>query len=196
MTFGVRIDRANWHCPWSSGHRSRFTGIQSALIFRSARNMTPFLRKLLGLNWLLLANMLALAIFGVVAIYSATYMREDSVSAEFWRKQASWVAVGFFAFMVTSLIDYRWIRLGALPMYLAGFGFLDSDQVHGDESLRIAQLAPSGADQLSARAAGGRRGNHGPRLVSESVPRDASHASFAALRGDCRSAVSSNSYAT
>ena len=86
--------------------------------------MTPFLRKLLGLNWLLLVNMLALAIFGVVAIYSATYMREDPVSAEFWRKQANWVAVGFFAFMVTSLIDYRWIRWGALPMYLAGLFFL------------------------------------------------------------------------
>src|SRR5450432_3034994 len=86
--------------------------------------MTPLLRKLLGLNWLLLANMLALAVFGVIAIYSATYMREDSLSAEFWRKQANWVAVGFFAFMVTSLIDYRWIRWGALPMYLAGLGFL------------------------------------------------------------------------
>jgi len=68
--------------------------------------------------------MLALAIFGVVAIYSATYMREDSVAAEFWRKQANWVAVGFFAFMITSLIDYRWIRWGALPMYLAGLFFL------------------------------------------------------------------------
>ena len=44
--------------------------------------MTPFLRKLLGLNWLLLANMLALAIFGVIAIYSATYMRDDSVASE------------------------------------------------------------------------------------------------------------------
>src|SRR6202171_397974 len=86
--------------------------------------MTPFFRKLLGLNWILLANMLALAIFGVVAIHSATYMREDSVAAEFWRKQANWVAVGFCAFMVTSLIDYRWIRWGALPMYLAGMFFL------------------------------------------------------------------------
>ncbi len=37
--------------------------------------MTPFLRKLLDQNWLLLANMLALAIFGVIAVYSATYMR-------------------------------------------------------------------------------------------------------------------------
>lgn len=85
--------------------------------------MTPFLRKLLGLNWLLLANMMALAIFGVVAVYSATYMR-DSFAAEFWRKQASWVAVGFGAFIITSLIDYRWIKWGALPMYLAGLLFL------------------------------------------------------------------------
>lgn len=86
--------------------------------------MTPFLRKLLGLNWLLLVNMLALAIFGVIAVYSATYMRQDSFVAEFWRKQANWVAVGFLAFMITSLIDYHWIRWGALPMYLAGLAFL------------------------------------------------------------------------
>jgi rod shape determining protein RodA len=86
--------------------------------------MTPLLRKLLGLNWLLLLTMLALAIFGVVAIYSATYMREESVASEFWRKQANWVAVGFLAFIVTSLIDYRWVRWGALPMYLAGIVFL------------------------------------------------------------------------
>lgn len=86
--------------------------------------MTPFLRKLLGQNWLIVVNMLALAIFGVVAIYSATYMRQDPVAAEFWRKQANWVAVGFLAFMVVSLIDYRWIKWGALPMYLAGLFFL------------------------------------------------------------------------
>src|ERR1700736_4941322 len=86
--------------------------------------MTPFLRKLLGLNWLLLIIMLALAVFGVIAIYSATYMREDPVASDFWRKQANWIAVGFFAFMVASLIDYHWIRWGALPMYLAGIFFL------------------------------------------------------------------------
>src|ERR1700748_1662000 len=86
--------------------------------------MTPFLRKLLGLNWVLLATMLGMAVFGVIAIYSATYMREDSVASEFWRKQANWVVVGFFAFMMVSLIDYHWIRWGALPMYLAGLGFL------------------------------------------------------------------------
>ena len=86
--------------------------------------MTPFLRKLLGLNWLLLVTMLALAIFGVVAIYSATYMRADSVAADFWRKQADWVAVGFAAFMLASLVDYHWVRWGALPMYVLGLFFL------------------------------------------------------------------------
>jgi rod shape determining protein RodA len=93
--------------------------------------MTPLLRKLLGLNWVLLVTMLALAIFGVVAIYSATYMREDSVAGEFWRKQANWVAVGFLAFMITSLIDYRWVRWGALPMYLAGIVFLVATKFFG-----------------------------------------------------------------
>src|SRR3954453_9285675 len=86
--------------------------------------MTPFLRKLIGMNWVLLFTMLALAIFGVIAIYSATYMRDDPTAQEFWRKQANWVAVGLVAFVVTSLIDYRWIRWGALPTYLAGIGFL------------------------------------------------------------------------
>src|SRR5246500_5971872 len=86
--------------------------------------MTPFLRKLLGQNWLLLLTMLALAVFGVVAIYSATSTRADSYASDFWRKQANWVVVGVFAFMVTSLVPYRWIRWGALPMYLAGIVFL------------------------------------------------------------------------
>src|SRR5712691_6906006 len=82
--------------------------------------MTPFLRKLLGQNWLLLVTMLALAVFGVVAIYSATSTRTDPYAADFWRKQANWVGVGVFAFMLTSLVHYRWVRWGALPMYLAG----------------------------------------------------------------------------
>src|SRR6201993_4797207 len=93
--------------------------------------MTPFLRKLLGLNWLLLLVMLALAVFGVIAIYSATYMREDPVAVDFWRKQANWVVVGFFAFMVAMLIDYRLIFWGAAPMYVLGLVFLVLTKVIG-----------------------------------------------------------------
>ena len=93
--------------------------------------MTPFLRKLLGLNWALLFTMLALATFGVIAIYSATSARQDPVAADFWRKQANWVVVGFFAFMVASLIDYRWIVWGAAPMYVLGLVFLVLTKVMG-----------------------------------------------------------------
>src|SRR5437764_429235 len=86
--------------------------------------MTPFLRKLLGQNWLLLLIILALGVFGVVSIYSPPSTRTYAYAADFWRKQANWVAVGVFAFMLTSLVHYRWIRWGALPMYLAGIVFL------------------------------------------------------------------------
>ena len=116
-------------CPpvTSVSSTARFTSCFSYIYSANRRirnTVTPFLRKILGLNWLLMAVMLALAIFGVIAIYSATYMREDPVAAEFWRKQANWVVVGFFAFIITSLIDYRWVRWGALPMYLGGLAFL------------------------------------------------------------------------
>src|SRR5438445_12387561 len=106
---------------------TRFTSCFSYIYSANRRvrnHVTPFLRKILGLNWLLMAVMLALAIFGVIAIYSATYMRQHPVAAEFWRQQAYWIVGGFFAFIITSLIDYRWVRWGALPMYLAGLAFL------------------------------------------------------------------------
>lgn len=78
--------------------------------------MTPLIRKLLGMNWLLVAAALALAVFGVVAVYSATFFRTD----DYWHKQATWVSVGVTVMLATSLIDYRWIKWAALPLYLIG----------------------------------------------------------------------------
>lgn len=86
--------------------------------------MTPLLRKFLGMNWLLLVTMLVLAIIGVFAINSVVYMRSDPAVADFWRRQALWVALGVVGFIIVSLIDYRWIRWGALPLYLASIVFL------------------------------------------------------------------------
>jgi rod shape determining protein RodA len=86
--------------------------------------MTPLLRKFLGMNWLIFAIMIALACFGVFAIYSATYMRDSVVIQDLWRQQARWVGVGLIAFFAASLVDYRWIKWGALPMYLGGIVFL------------------------------------------------------------------------
>jgi rod shape determining protein RodA len=82
--------------------------------------MTPLLRKFLGMHWLLFASVAVLAIFGVVAVYSASYFHTD----EYWRKQAVWVAIGGIVFIGASLINYRWIRWAALPLYIVSIIFL------------------------------------------------------------------------
>src|SRR5580704_1295893 len=91
--------------------------------------MTPYLKKFLSINWILVALMLALAIFGVVAVYSATIIRDDQLT--FWRKQAEWVAFGAVVFFAVSLIDYRWIRWGALPMYIMSIALLILTKIKG-----------------------------------------------------------------
>ena len=67
------------------------------------------------LNWPLLALVLVLAIFGIFAIYSATWMRDQ----DFWSRQLVWLLVGVALCAVVSLRDYEWVRTGAVPLYLA-----------------------------------------------------------------------------
>lgn len=76
--------------------------------------MTSFLRKFIGMNWLLIAVMLGLTVFGIVAVYSASFFKTD----DYWHKQASWACAAVVVFFIVSLVDYRWIKWGALPIYL------------------------------------------------------------------------------
>lgn len=89
--------------------------------------MHPLLRKILGLNWILLGLMLGLLVFGVYAIYSATWMRDD----DFWRSQIKWIVLTLPVFFAVSLVDYRWIRWGSLPLYLLSLGALVVTMFHG-----------------------------------------------------------------
>jgi rod shape determining protein RodA len=82
--------------------------------------MTPFLRKFLGMNWLLFGVALLLSILGVIAVYSASSFRTE----DYWHKQAVWVVAGIAVFIVTSLIDYRWVKWAALPMYILSIFFV------------------------------------------------------------------------
>ena len=82
--------------------------------------MTPLIRKLLGMNWVLVGAMLALSVFGVFAVYSATFFRP----VEYWQRQVVWVGIGLAIFIVTSMLDYRWIKWAALPLYLVSIGLL------------------------------------------------------------------------
>ena len=81
--------------------------------------MTPLFRKFLGMNWLLVINMLGLLIFGVFCIISATYYKEGILST-IWSRQVIWIGVGAIFFFGATLIDYRWVLWGGIPFYLLG----------------------------------------------------------------------------
>lgn len=87
--------------------------------------MNPYLRKFFRFNWVLVALMLTLCVFSVVAIYSATFMRDPtSYLAQSARKQTIWIAASMIVFLTVSLTDYRWIKWGALPVYICGVALL------------------------------------------------------------------------
>lgn len=94
--------------------------------------MTPLFRKLLGLNWLLCGVMVLLLISGIFIIYSATHARvDDPVIQGAWRNQIKYAVLGLGVFLTAALIDYKWIRWGAVPAFLAGIGGLVAVQVIG-----------------------------------------------------------------
>lgn len=77
--------------------------------------MHPWLRKFFGLNWVVFLLMMSLIVYGIYAIYSATWMRANE---NFWTSQCIWLGLGLPVFFAVSLVDYRWIRLGAVPLYV------------------------------------------------------------------------------
>lgn len=94
--------------------------------------MTPLFRKLLGLNWLLCGVMVLLLVGGIFVIYSATHARVDDPAIQSaWRNQLKYGVVGIGVFLAASLIDYKWIRWGAIPAFLVGVGGLLAVQLFG-----------------------------------------------------------------
>ncbi|OHE76350.1 MAG: rod shape-determining protein RodA [Verrucomicrobia bacterium RIFCSPHIGHO2_12_FULL_41_10] len=72
------------------------------------------IKKLSALNKPLLVLTFALLAYGFYAIYSATWMRDT----HFTRSQFYWLLLCLPIFFTISFIDYRWVRLGAIPLYL------------------------------------------------------------------------------
>lgn len=77
-------------------------------------NTLALTRKFQALNKPLLLLMLAFCCFGIYAIYSATWMRD----APFWTSQIRWLFICLPVYFVIAFNDYRWVRLGAIPIYL------------------------------------------------------------------------------
>ncbi|MGB0776144.1 MAG: FtsW/RodA/SpoVE family cell cycle protein, partial [Akkermansiaceae bacterium] len=104
--------------------------------------MTPLLRKILGMNWLLVLTMLALCVFGIYAIESAA--RHLTNGGEwFANRQKMWVMAGCGVFVITALIDYRWIRWLGIPMYLVGLGLMIVALLKGNEVHQISLAGQS-----------------------------------------------------
>ncbi len=84
--------------------------------------MTPLFRKFIGMNWVLFFTMVGLLIFGVSAIYSASWMREGVHAAlrDKWRTQAILAIAGLVPYFLASLVDYKWMKWLALPFYSLG----------------------------------------------------------------------------
>ena len=120
--------------------------------------MTPFLRKILGMNWVLVLVMYGLLIFGVFMIESAArhvLMTKENLSqfgsagAYFATKQKTFVLIGSVAYFAAAFIDYRWIRWLGIPFYGVSMGLMivamrQDDSVHqlkfGGFSFQPAQL--------------------------------------------------------
>jgi rod shape determining protein RodA len=127
-------------------------------MFAGESTMTPFLRKILGMNWVLVLVMYGLLIFGVFMIESAarhvSVTKENltqfgSAGAYFASKQKMFILIGSVAYFAAAFIDYRWIRWLGIPFYLVSMGLMvvamqQDDSVHqlrlGGFSFQPAQL--------------------------------------------------------
>lgn len=76
--------------------------------------MHPLLRCFFRMHWALFGLMAGLLAFGIYAIDSATWMREQ----DFAKSQLVWILICLPMFFVVALIDYRWVRFGAVPLYV------------------------------------------------------------------------------
>lgn len=91
--------------------------------------MTGWMLKILRTNWVLTALTFGLLGYGIYAIYSATWMREQT----FWNSQLIWAGIAIPIFLAVSFIDYRWIRFGAVPLYCLAILALVAVMLFGDK---------------------------------------------------------------
>lgn len=106
------------------------------MLFTSASRTSGVSRRGLALvhfDWWLLAACLALAIFGVVMIFSATRGVVDPVIQNRWTAQIIFLVIGIVAFFMGALLDYRLLRLAGWPGYCFLLGVLVLVELFGTE---------------------------------------------------------------
>ena len=87
-------------------------------------------------DYVLFAFVATLVVFGVIAVYSASYAFaafEFDDPNYFFRRQAMWAVIGFGALLVFMNLDYRWLRYLALPLIAVTILMLAAVLVVGDD---------------------------------------------------------------
>jgi rod shape determining protein RodA len=80
-----------------------------------------------GIDWLLLAAVLALLALGSLLVWSATSARDDLTGGDpraYLQKQLVNVAIGLVLMVMVTATDHRWVRILAPVAYLASVGGL------------------------------------------------------------------------
>ena len=78
-------------------------------------------------DWVLVAACLALVLFGLVAIYSASMSNDRLTGGDPWamvRRQAAWLAIGLAAFALVVYLDYEALARVAAPLYVLNLAAL------------------------------------------------------------------------
>ncbi len=92
------------------------------------------------MSWLLTLCMYALLILGVYTIESAA--RHLSKGGEYYaNKQLMWIGLGSVVYFITALVDYKWIKYLALPIYLGSLVMMVVAMKYGNQ---VHQLSFSG----------------------------------------------------
>jgi rod shape determining protein RodA len=74
------------------------------------------------MNWLLFVSMVAIALAGVLFIHGATY--HFQAEKIYWQDQAKFVGLGVIVFLIVTMIDFRWVKWAAIPMYIITVGLV------------------------------------------------------------------------
>ncbi len=127
------------------------------MLFTSASRTAGVSRRGLALvhfDWWLLAASLALAIFGIAMIYSATRGVVDPVIQNRWTAQIVFLVIGIVAFFMGALLDYRLLRLAGWPGYCFLLGVLVLVELFGTEQLRAVRWLSVGNTVVQPTEAG------------------------------------------
>lgn len=88
--------------------------------------MTPLFRKFLGMHWILFAIMASLLASGVYAIFAAVHFRDGDQAdlTHKWREQINWILIGSVAYFSAAMVDYKWVKWGAVIMYIVSIAMV------------------------------------------------------------------------